>query len=77
MKVSIIILDTVPSFISKLRSIEGEYKTEVKYGFDDSLSRQVEEEGVLIRRCEKNVLNTKAEWQHPALWSVQSALSRE
>ena len=39
--------------------MEGEYKAKVKCSFNDTLSRQVAE-GVLIRRCQKNVLNTKA-----------------
>ena len=56
--------------------MDGEYKAKVKYSYNDSLSRQVAE-GVLIRRSEKNILNTKAEWHQPALWSVRSELSRE
>ena len=56
--------------------IEGEYKAEVKYSFNNSLSRQVAE-GVLMRRCGEHVLNTKAELHQPKLWSVRSELSRE
>ena len=55
---------------------EADFKAKVKYSFKDCLSRQVAE-GVCIRRCEKEVLNTKAEWHQPALWRVRSELSRE
>ena len=55
--------------------MEGEYKAKVKCSFNDTLSRQVAE-GVLIRRCQKNVLNSKAEWHQPALWSVRNELCR-
>ena len=55
---------------------ETEFKARVKYSFKDCLTRQIAE-GVAIRRCEKMVLNTKAEWHQPALWKVRSELSRE
>ena len=44
--------------------------------FQDCLSRHTAE-GVHIRRCNKNILNTKAEWHQPALWRVRNELSRE
>ena len=53
-----------------------EYKAKVRCSFRDCLSRQIAE-GVHIRRCEKEVMNTKAEWHQPALWRVRSELSRE
>ena len=56
--------------------VETEFKARVKYSFKDCLTRQIAE-GVAIRRCEKMVLNTKAEWHQPALWKVRSELSRE
>ena len=55
---------------------EEEYKAKVICSFNDCLSRQIAE-GVQIRRCEKEVLNTKAEWHQPALWKVRSELCRE
>ena len=55
---------------------EASYKARVKYSFQDCLSRQIAE-GVYIRRCENEVLNTKSEWHQPALWRVRSELSRE
>ena len=48
----------------------------VKSSFRDCLTRQISE-GVHIRRCEREVLNTKSEWHQPALWRVRSELSRE
>ena len=42
----------------------------------DCLTRQLSE-GVHIRRCEEEVLNSKAEWHQPALWKVTSELCRE
>ena len=53
-----------------------EYAAKVRCSFRDCLSRQIAE-GVHIRRCEKEVMNTKAEWHQPALWRVRSELSRE
>ena len=55
---------------------EAEYKAKVRCSFRDCLSRQIAE-GVHIRRSEKEVMNTKAEWHQPALWRVRSELSRE
>jgi hypothetical protein len=46
------------------------------YSFKESLSRQIVE-GVAIRRCDKIVMNSKAEWHQPAIWRVRSELSRE
>ena len=43
--------------------------------YKDCLSRQVAE-GVAIRRCQTNVLNSKSEWHQPALWRVRSELER-
>ena len=53
-----------------------DFQARVRCGFKDCLSRQISE-GVHIRRCEGEVLNTKAEWHQPALWKVRSELSRE
>ena len=39
-------------------------------------TRQIAE-GVAIRRFDKMVLNTKAEWHQPALRKVRSELTRE
>jgi hypothetical protein len=55
---------------------EANFKGKVKCQFQDCLSRQVAE-GVYLRRCETEVLNTKAEWHQPALWRVRSELNRE
>ena len=55
---------------------EADFQASVKCSFKDCLSRQVSE-GVHIRRCKHEVLNTKAEWHQPALWKVRNELSRE
>ena len=55
---------------------EADYQAKVICSFKDCLSRQIAE-GVQIRRCEKEVLNTKAEWHQPALWKVRSELCKE
>ena len=60
----------------KHSGVEPEFKAKVKYGFQDCLSRQVAE-GVCIRRCQTEILNTKTEWHQPSLWRVRSELSRE
>ena len=52
---------------------EEEYKAKVICSFNDCLSRQIAE-GVQIRRCEKEVLNTKVELHQPALWKVRIEL---
>ena len=55
---------------------DADFSAEVLGSFKDCLSRQVSE-GVHIRRCGQEVLNSKAEWHQPALWKVRSELSRE
>ena len=53
-----------------------DYVAEVTKTFRDSMSRQVSE-GVHIRRCPDNILNTKLEWHQPSLWKVRSELVRK
>ena len=55
---------------------EENFAASVKSSFKDCLTRQIAE-GVHIRRCDGEVLNTKSEWHQPALWRVRSELSRE
>jgi hypothetical protein len=43
--------------------------------FQDCLSRQVAE-GVEIRRCAANLMNTKSEWHQPPIWRIQSEILR-
>ena len=69
------------SFISKHqqekhRGMEPEFQTKVMFSFQDCLSRQVAE-GVSIRRCKTEILNTKAEWHQPSLWRVRTELNKE
>ena len=42
-----------------------------KKKYKDCLSRQVAE-GVQMRRCEANLMNTKSEWHQPPIWRIQS-----
>ena len=56
--------------------VDPEFDARVLYRFKDCLSRQVAE-GVCIRRCEGELLNTKSEWHQPSLWRVRSELNRE
>ena len=69
------------SFIKKHQEerhhgVPANFKGKVTSMFRDCLSRQVSE-GVNIRRCDKNVLNSKSEWHQPALWRVQNEIVRE
>ena len=52
------------------------FNSKVLYSFQDCLSRQTAE-GVCIRRCKKDILNTKSEWHQPSLWRVRSELNKE
>ena len=52
------------------------FKAKVPYSFQDCLSRQTAE-GVCIRRCKKDIMNSKTEWHQPSLWRVRSELSKE
>ena len=40
------------------------FKAKILYSFKDSFSRQTAE-GVCIRRCKTDILNTKSEWPQP------------
>ena len=42
----------------------------------DCLSRQVRE-GVMIRRCTRELMNTKSEWFQPSVFRVMSEVVRE
>ena len=56
--------------------MEADFSAKVLSSYKDSLSRQIAE-GVHIRRCDKQILNSKAEWHQPALWKVRSELCKE
>jgi hypothetical protein len=43
----------------KHHGVEAKFKSQVKTTFKDCLSRQIKE-GVAIRQCDKEVLNTKS-----------------
>ena len=55
---------------------ERNFKAKVTHTNRDSLTRQVRE-GVIIRRSNRNLLNTKSEWFQPPLFKVQSEVVRE
>ena len=52
------------------------FEGRVTGSFKDCLSRQVSE-GVTIRRCPYQILNSKSEWHQPSLWRVRSQLEKE
>ena len=56
--------------------VVADFGAKVVNSYKDCLSRQVSE-GVHIRRCKNEVLNSKAEWHQPALWKVRSELTKE
>ena len=62
--------------LEKHVGVEADFKSKVVCSYQDCLTRQISE-GVHIRRCDKNILNSKSEWHQPALWKVRSELSRE
>ena len=69
------------SFIQKHQvdthnGMEADFTAKVLCSYKDCLSRQTAE-GVHIRRCDKEILNSKAEWHQPALWRVRSELCNE
>ena len=55
--------------------MQEQFVAQVTHANRDCLTRQVRE-GVLIRRCTQNIMNTKAEWYQPALYRVQSEVIR-
>ena len=68
------------SFMSKHQDSKhpgqpGMFAAKVTGTFRDCLSRQVSE-GVHIRRCEYQVMNSKSEWHQPALWRIRSEVER-
>ena len=71
---------TRTSFILKHQTIshpreEEDYKARVTASTRDCLTRQVRE-AVLIRRSDRQVLNSKTEWHQPALFRIQSEIER-
>ena len=59
--------------LDKHQGMAAVYSSKVTGTFRDCLSRQVAE-GVNIRRCQVNLMNTKAEWHQPPIWCVQSEI---
>ena len=55
---------------------ESKFKARVTKANTDSFSRQIRE-GVLIRRCEKSMLNSKSEWFQPPIFQIRSEIIRE
>ena len=58
------------------KGLQSKFKARVTKANNDSFSRQVRE-GVLIRRCRKEMLNSKSEWFQPPIYRVRSELIRE
>ena len=61
--------------LDKHQGQDAVYSSKVTGTYRDCLSRQVAE-GVNIRRCQSNLMNTKAEWHQPPIWRVQSEILR-
>ena len=55
---------------------EVEFRAKVTHSNSDCLSRQIRE-GVLIRRSNRPVMNSKTEWLQPPLFRIQSEVVRE
>ena len=54
---------------------EALYSAKVTGTYKDCLSRQVAE-GVEMRRCTSNLMNTKSEWHQPPIWRIQTEILR-
>ena len=54
---------------------QAEFSAKVTGSYPDCLTRQIAE-GVLIRRSDSVLMNTKAEWHQPPIWKVQSEILR-
>ena len=59
--------------LEKHEGEEADFTAKVTHVNNDCLTRQIRE-GVLIRRCEKQLLNTKAEWFQPPLYLIRNEL---
>ena len=55
---------------------EKDFRAKVTHSNRDSLTRQIRE-GVMIRRSNRKVLNTKSEWFQPPLFRIMSEMARE
>ena len=58
------------------RGSQSRFRAKVTKANNDSFSRQVRE-GVLIRRCRREMLNSKSEWFQPPIYRVRSEIVRE
>ena len=58
------------------KGLERKFMARVTKANTDSFSRQVRE-GVLIRRCEKEMMNSKSEWFQPPIFQIRSEVVRE
>ena len=56
--------------------MRGKFAGRVTHNNKDSLSRQVRE-GVLIRRSNRELMNTKSEWFQPPLFRIQNEIVRD
>lgn len=52
---------------------EEDFRARVTHANKDCLTRQVRE-GVLIRRCRKELMNTRSEWFQPPLYRIRSEI---
>ena len=58
------------------KGMNSRFTARVTHTNKDSLSRQIRE-GVLIRRSDRDLMNTKSEWFQPLVFQVRSEVIRE
>ena len=58
------------------QGMESKFRAKVTKTNKDSFSRQIRE-GVLIRRSDREMLNSKSEWFQPPIFRVRSEIVRE
>ena len=63
-------------FKDEHRGEEKQFAAKVTHTNKDCLTRQIRE-GVLIRRADKTLLNSRTEWFQPPLFKIQSEVVRE
>ena len=58
------------------QGVQGRFMAKVTKVNRDSLSRQIRE-GVLIRRCQREMMNSKSEWSQAPIYQIRSEIVRE
>ena len=58
------------------QGLQDKFVAKVTRSNKDSFSRQIRE-GVLIRRCKREMMNSKSEWFQPPIYQIRSDIVRE